>query len=137
MDDELPPLVIDPNQIQEVAVNVILNAIDAMREGGTLTVRTRAVERDGQPAVELEISDTGTGIREEDLDHIFDPFFTTKPPGEGTGLGLAISYGIVAEHGGEIRVSSTSNRGTSVTVQLPAGLKEDDDEKESTDPSGR
>ena len=137
MDAELPPLVIDPNQIQEVAVNVILNAIDAMREGGTLTVRTRAVERDGQPAVELEISDTGTGIREEDLDHIFDPFFTTKPPGEGTGLGLAISYGIATEHGGEIRVSSTPNRGTSVTVQLPAGLKEDDDEKESTDSSGR
>jgi two-component system NtrC family sensor kinase len=127
LDANLPELVIDPYQIQEVAVNTILNAVDAMSDGGTLTVRTRAVGGDGRGAeeepgrwAEFEISDTGCGIPAENLEHIFDPFFTTKPPGKGTGLGLAISYGIVTEHGGEIDVCSEPGRGTTVTVRLPA-----------------
>jgi len=137
MDQELPPLVMDPNQIQEVAVNVILNAIDAMSEGGTLTVRSRAAEKDGRTAAEFEISDTGTGIAPENVERIFDPFFSTKPPGKGTGLGLAISYGIVTQHGGEIRVSSELNRGSTVTVHLPGVLKEQGDDDQGTDPGGR
>jgi two-component system NtrC family sensor kinase len=120
LDGRLPQVVIDPYQVQEVAVNVILNAIDAMGEGGTLTVRTRGAQEDGAPWVEFEIADTGCGIPPENLERIFDPFFTTKPPGKGTGLGLAISYGIVAEHGGEIRVASQAGNGTTVTVRLPA-----------------
>jgi len=132
MDLDLPPLVIDPNQIQEVAVNVILNAIDAMPAGGTLNVRSRRVEDGGSPWAEFEISDTGCGIPEKDREHVFDPFFTTKPPGEGTGLGLAISYGIVTEHGGEISVTSRVGQGTTVTVRLSAALKESVDDEDPT-----
>jgi len=123
MDPALPPLVIDPNQIQEVAVNIIVNAIDAMPDGGDLVVRTRAVDANGTPWVEFEISDTGCGISAEDVEHIFDPFFTTKRAGKGTGLGLAVSYGIVTGHGGRIDVSSEVRRGTTVTVRLPARSK--------------
>jgi len=157
MDADLPHLVIDPNQIQEVAVNVILNAIDAMPDGGTLTVRTRAAAQDsgaaegeraagpsgearpaGPPGrwAEFEIADTGCGIPPENLEHIMDPFFTTKPPGKGTGLGLAISYGIVTEHGGQIRVASELNRGTMVTVRLPVAPKEKADEDEAAHTRG-
>ena len=132
MDLDLPALVIDPNQIQEVAVNVILNAIDAMPAGGTLNVRSRRVEDGGSPWAEFEISDTGCGIPEKDREHVFDPFFTTKPPGEGTGLGLAISYGIVTEHGGEISVTSRVGQGTTVTVRLSAALKESVDDEDPT-----
>ncbi|NQU76208.1 MAG: cache domain-containing protein, partial [Planctomycetes bacterium] len=91
----LPPAVIDSNQIKEVAVNVLVNAIDASSEGGSLTVRTRPLDKDGIKWVEFEITDTGCGISPENLERVFDPFFTTKPTGKGTGLGLAISYGIV------------------------------------------
>ncbi|MCX5685088.1 MAG: cache domain-containing protein [Planctomycetota bacterium] len=115
---DLPQPFIDPYQVQEVAVNVIINAIDAMPEGGTLTVRSRPADA-GRPGVEFQIADTGTGIPPENIDKIFDPFFTTKQPGKGTGLGLAISYGIVTEHGGEISVASEVGRGTTLTVYLP------------------
>jgi two-component system NtrC family sensor kinase len=124
MDDGLPQLVIDPNQIQEVAVNVIVNALDAMPEGGRLAVRTRRVREDRSDWAEFEISDTGCGIPEENLEHIFDPFFTTKRSGEGTGLGLAVSYGIVMEHGGQMNASSTVGQGTTMTVRLPIASKD-------------
>ena len=120
LDDHLREVVVDPFQIQEVAVNVILNAIDAMADGGTLTVRSRRVREDQAEWAEFEVADTGCGIAPEDLDRVLDPFFTTKPPGKGTGLGLAISYGIVTEHGGEIRLASQLHQGTTVTVRLPA-----------------
>ena len=124
LDPSLPPVVIDPNQIQEVAMNILVNAIDAMGEGGDLTLRTRLAEIGGAGWVEVEITDTGCGIPPEDLDRVFDPFFTTKPAGKGTGLGLAIGYGIVTEHGGHILVSSEVGKGTTVTVRLPAAPKE-------------
>ena len=115
----LPAMVIDGNQLQEAAVNLLLNAIDAMPQGGRLAVRTRPVA--GPPeAVELEVADTGCGIPAANLEHIFDPFFTTKPAGKGTGLGLAIVYGVVTEHGGQINLASEVGRGTTVTVRLPA-----------------
>jgi len=129
LDPDLPDVVIDANQIQQVAVNVIVNAIDAMPDGGRLTVRTRRV-RDGAERVAFEIADTGSGIREEDLEHVFDPFFTTKPVGMGTGLGLAIAYGVVAEHGGRIELSSEIGRGTTVIVRLPAAPEEEPREEE-------
>ncbi len=133
LDRSLPHLVIDAGQIQEVAVNVLVNAIDAMSDGGDLTVRTRAVDRNGAEWAELEIADTGCGIAPEHLEHVFDPFFTTKQTGQGTGLGLAVSYGIVSEHGGQIDVSSEVGRGTTVTVRLPITPKELPDEQEGTD----
>jgi len=121
MAQDLPETVIDARQIQEVAVNGILNAIDAMPDGGTLTVRTRTVGDTASAWIEFDLEDTGCGIPPENLARVFEPFFTTKAPGKGTGLGLAIAYGIVAEHGGEIRISSEPERGTRLTVRLPAG----------------
>ena len=119
LDSGLPQLLIDGDQIQQVVVNIIVNAIDAMPGGGRLTVCTRSVADENSPRVELEISDTGCGIPAENLERVFDPFFTTKPAGKGTGLGLAIAYGIVAEHGGQISIYSELDHGTAVTVRLP------------------
>jgi two-component system NtrC family sensor kinase len=132
-DPRLPHLVIDPHQIQEVAVNIILNSIDAMPSGGTVSVRSRLIEEGEQEWAELTISDTGCGIPAEDLERVFDPFFTTKPPGQGTGLGLAISYGIVAEHRGDIHVESHVDRGTTVSVRLPVLTEDLADESDATD----
>ena len=137
MDAAIPHLVIDPFQIQEVAVNLILNAIDAMPDGGTLTVTTRAVGDAAGPWVEFRIADTGIGISPEHLEQVFNPFFTTKPPGQGTGLGLAVSYGIVTEHGGEIRISSEVGHGTTVTVRLPVATRgKGEDETQGANPGG-
>ncbi len=123
-DPHLPQLLIDANQIQDVVVNLIVNAIDAMPDGGRLTVRTRSAAENAITWAELEISDTGCGIPEDDLERIFDPFFTTKQTGKGTGLGLAIAYGIVSEHGGHINVASKVNSGTTFTVRLPLTSEE-------------
>jgi two-component system NtrC family sensor kinase len=99
-----------------VFLNLINNAIDAMeKKGGKLTISTRQEDR----LVVVEMADTGAGIPEANLSRIFDPFFTTKPVGKGTGLGLAICYGIVKKMGGEIKVRSTLNVGTTFTVYLP------------------
>jgi signal transduction histidine kinase len=111
---------IDRDQIIQVLTNLMTNAVAAMADGGTLTIRT-----DGDDErVNLRVSDTGIGIPEENLKRIFDPFFTTKPMGKGTGLGLAVTYGIVKMHCGDIRVQSRANpaagpTGTTFTVSLP------------------
>lgn len=102
--------------LQQVLTNLVLNACNAMPDGGSLTVATSKHET-GQ--VRVEISDTGCGIPPEHLPKIFDPFFTTMPPGKGTGLGLAISYSIVREHGGTIDVQSEVGRGTTVVLTFP------------------
>lgn len=107
-------------QLQQVLLNLFLNAKDAMPRGGTLAVSTRTAADAGGGRVEVLVSDTGTGIPPEVRDRIFDPFFTTKGARQGTGLGLAISYGIVREHGGAISVDSASGEGTQFTVSLPA-----------------
>ncbi|HSB60973.1 MAG TPA: ATP-binding protein, partial [Vicinamibacteria bacterium] len=112
----LPPVRGNENRIQQVFFNLILNARDAMPRGGWLTLRTSA---DGESVV-VEVSDTGVGIRREDVKRIYDPFFTTKGIGRGTGLGLSVSYGIVQEHGGAILVDSVPGKGTSFQVALPA-----------------
>jgi signal transduction histidine kinase/HAMP domain-containing protein len=112
---KLPSIRGDPAQLQQVFVNLILNAVQAMPKGGRLTVETR---REGGEAVAL-ISDTGVGIPKEHLNRIFDPFFTTKKVGEGTGLGLSICLGIVERHNGKIRVKSKVGEGTTFTVCLP------------------
>jgi two-component system NtrC family sensor kinase len=114
---DLPAVFMDPSQIQQVFMNMILNAAEAMKGGGQLTLTTRQVPADG--AVEVEFTDSGHGIKEEDLDRIFSPFFTTKEVGHGTGLGLAISYGIVKEHKGTITVASEEGQGATFTICLP------------------
>ncbi|HTP08320.1 MAG TPA: ATP-binding protein, partial [Anaerolineae bacterium] len=105
----------DAQQIEQVLVNLIQNAIQAMPKGGTLRISLGQVEQ----AVALAVQDTGTGISPENLHRIFDPFFTTKPAGEGTGLGLSVSYGIIARHHGRIDVESTVGQGTTFTILLP------------------
>ena len=116
----------DASQMEQVLMNVILNAADAMGERGTLTVRTW--DEDAETCV--EISDTGCGIPPEQIDAIFDPFYTTKPPGQGTGLGLAVAHRIVSDHGGHIEVKSRPGLGTSLTVRLPhAGRSSDSDSR--------
>ena len=107
---------LDPDGINQVLLNLYLNAIEAMERGGTLTVSLS--KREGSPWVKLTVSDTGTGISEEDLEHVFDPYFTTKQT--GTGLGLAIVHKIIEAHRGEVRVESEVGRGTTISVLLPA-----------------
>jgi len=114
-DEELPNVFVDPNQLQQVFVNLFINACHAMPEGGAIVVGT-SLSGDGN-FVRVEIKDNGCGIAEEHLDRIFDPFFTTKT--EGTGLGLSISYGIVENNGGTIEVKSTPGAGSTFTVALP------------------
>jgi len=118
LDPDLPAVFADPNQIQQVLLNVINNAQDAVMTADVRTIRIRTETSDGK--VSIGIEDTGTGISKEELKKIFDPFFTTKPLGKGTGLGLSISYGIVRAHGGDIEVSSQAGRGTQVLITLPA-----------------
>ncbi len=115
---ELPSVVGDARQLQQVCLNLVTNAIQAMTTmgGGKLVVTTRV----DVGHVVLEMQDTGPGIPEAAMAHIFEPFFTTKGEGEGTGLGLSVSYGIVSAHGGKIEVSDTSPAGTTFRVTLPA-----------------
>ncbi|HXE74591.1 MAG TPA: ATP-binding protein [Candidatus Xenobia bacterium] len=116
----LPPVFAEPNQLEQVFLNIVLNAeqaIRSQRDHGTLTVRT-AVEPPGR--IRLEIANDGPAISPELLPRIFDPFFTTKPPVEGTGLGLYIARGIVREHGGEIEARSGPGGGAIFVINLPA-----------------
>jgi signal transduction histidine kinase len=106
----------DAGQLQQAVIILAENGIDAMHEGGTLSVRAH----NAGAGLVVEVSDTGVGIAPEHLAKIFDPFFTTKEIGRGTGLGLAVCYGIVKEHGGHIAVDSTPGRGTTFTLTLPA-----------------
>ncbi|MEW6001083.1 MAG: ATP-binding protein [Nitrospirota bacterium] len=119
LDESLPPVKADPSQLQQVFLNMIINAADAMDGKGTLTVCTRKVNKDENAFAEAEFTDTGHGITEENMAKLFEPFFTTKPTGKGTGLGLAVSHGIIQEHGGKILVKSKVGEGTSFFVRLP------------------
>ena len=107
----------DKNQICQVVINLIMNAVDAMEEKGVITLRTY-LDREGRKSY-LEVSDTGCGIRSEDVSKIFDPFFTTKGLGKGTGLGLSMAYGIMEENQGRIWVKQTSSAGTTIALELP------------------
>ncbi|HEX8201535.1 MAG TPA: response regulator [Isosphaeraceae bacterium] len=112
---ELPAVLCHPAKINQVVLNLLLNAIQASPTGGTVTVRS-GVE---PAAVWVEVEDRGGGIRPEHRDHIFEPFFTTKPIGQGMGLGLSVSYGIVRDHGGSIDVQSEPQSGSTFRVRLP------------------
>ena len=112
---EVPPLECLPSQLNQVFLNILVNAGHAIEQRGQITIATRA---DAQFAY-VEISDTGKGIAPENLARVFEPFFTTKPIGKGTGLGLSISYGIIKKHGGEIDVRSEVGVGTTFLIRLP------------------
>jgi signal transduction histidine kinase len=118
LDAKLPPIQVDSGQIQQVLLNLMVNALESMKPGGTLRVRTRlASDRSLGPCVRCLVEDTGIGIPPENLETIFNPFFTTRP--DGTGLGLFISNKLVRRHGGTIRVKSTPGAGSTFTVTLP------------------
>jgi two-component system, NtrC family, sensor kinase len=117
--ETLPAVRGSANKLQQVFLNLFLNARDAMPGGGLLEVRTGA----HNGSVEIEVVDTGAGIPREHIHRIFDPFFTTKASGRGTGLGLSVSYGIIKEHSGKIDVRSTPGKGTSFHVEFPAARK--------------
>ena len=119
MQEELPPVLGSMNRLQQVFLNLFMNARDAMPSGGILEIRT--VSSNG--TVEVEIADSGIGISREHLNRIFDPFFTTKVSGRGTGLGLSVSYGIIKEHAGKIDVRTTPGRGTSFRLEFPVSRK--------------
>jgi two-component system NtrC family sensor kinase len=116
----LPRVLADSGQLQQALLNLVLNAEQAMRGRSPRRLRINARFAEEAAAVELSISDTGHGISEENLRRIFDPFFTTRDVGEGTGLGLSICYGIVRDHGGQIRVDSRVGVSTTFTILLPA-----------------
>jgi len=116
-DQNIPSILGDNSQLQQVFMNVILNAVQAMAEVGEMTINTYHDTKNEMAVV--EIADTGCGIPEELIDRIFDPFFTTKEVGEGTGLGLAIAYGIVTKHQARMTVKSKVNEGTTVTIKIP------------------
>ncbi|MBI5252602.1 MAG: PAS domain S-box protein, partial [Desulfomonile tiedjei] len=131
LSDELARIHADPSQVEQVLMNLAVNARDAMPDGGKLTVRTRTVALDGEwckthvgskpgEYVLLTVSDTGLGMDKATVDHIFEPFYTTKELGRGTGLGLAMVYGIVKQHNGHITCESEVGSGTSFNVYFPA-----------------
>jgi two-component system cell cycle sensor histidine kinase/response regulator CckA len=130
---DLPPIFADPSSVDQVIINLALNARDAMPDGGKLTLTARPVEIDEAarvrnpeaqlgPHICLAVKDTGHGMDATTLGRIFEPFFTTKDPGKGTGMGLATVYGVLKQHGGWIEVDSTPRRGTTVRAYFPLSV---------------
>jgi len=115
----LPVVAADASQIEQVFLNLLINAADAMNDKGTITIKTGETMVDDKTYIEVEFTDTGPGIPEENISRLFEPFFTTKPVGKGTGLGLAVSHGIIRKHGGHIIVKSLPGKGSSFFVRLP------------------
>ncbi|XXX78504.1 ATP-binding protein [Sorangium sp. So ce134] len=116
----LPPVLVNTSQLESALLNVIGNAVDASPQGGAVVVGARPLPRGEVHGVEIDVRDTGCGIRSEDLSRIFEPFFTTKPPGQGTGLGLSLTHRFIEEHRGSIRIESALGQGTTVRMWLPA-----------------
>ena len=118
--DDLPRLLADAGQLQQVLINLVLNAVDATPSGGEVEVSARRLPLRDRPGVAVSVHDTGPGIPAELLPRVFEPFFTTKPAGQGTGLGLAICRDIVRAHGGNLRVENGDGHGTTFTAWIPA-----------------
>ena len=122
LEEALLPVEVDPGQFEAALLNIIVNARDAMPDGGNITIRTRNVMGE-QRAAAISITDNGSGIAPDQLEHVFEPFFTTKAVGKGTGLGLSQVYGFAAQSGGEARIDSEVGKGTTLTILLPASDK--------------
>lgn len=131
LSDGDPYIEADPSQLDQVLINLVTNARDAMPRGGALSIATGTIEATGDDLVAhnldkpgryaaIVVTDTGSGMEQDVIDHIFDPFYTTKESGKGTGLGMALVYGIIKKHGGSISIDSTPGRGTAVRVLFPA-----------------
>ena len=118
LEPSLPEITADANQLQQVCINLIINAVQAMPQGGRLTIRTYV----HNAQVRLEVQDTGAGIPPENMNKLFTPFFSTKPDVKGVGLGLAVAYGIVQRHQGKIEVQSKVGEGSTFTISLPTTL---------------
>jgi signal transduction histidine kinase len=118
--NDLPRVKADSGQLQQAVIALATNAVDAMPNGGKLTMRASAQSN----AVAIDIEDTGIGIPVEHVSKIFEPFFTTKEVGKGTGLGLAVCYGIITDHGGRVSVRSNLGKGTTFTILLPVANTE-------------
>lgn len=118
-DESLPWVMIDVNQIKQVALNLVHNALQAMPDGGALEIVTTSAKRNNRQWALVSVRDTGVGIPQEDMTRIFEPFFTTKGNHGGTGLGLSVTYGIVTDHGGAIEADSEPGKGSKFTVWLP------------------
>ena len=116
-DPQLPPVMADKSELEEVFMNILINAVQAMQERGTITITTRHSAPDN--SVEVLISDTGCGVPPDKIDQLFHPFFTTKESGQGTGLGLSIAYGIITSHHGSISVESEVGKGSTFKIRLP------------------
>lgn len=125
LSDEMMLLNADSNKLNQVIINLVINAADAMEGKGTLIIKTYRDKRNRK--VFLEVKDTGCGIPKENITKIFDPFFTTKQVGKSTGLGLSITYGIVEEHGGKIRVKETGPEGTTFVLEFPQYVPSEDE----------
>jgi len=119
--DNIPDIYANPGELEQAFMNIILNAVDAMPDGGDLSLVTR-LSRDHK-SIEIIFTDTGVGVSADNLPRVFDPFFTTKPPDKGTGLGLSITHGIIKEYGGTIELKSDVNQGTIVAIRLPIAEK--------------
>ena len=117
----LPQVNVDENQIKQMLLALIVNAVEAMDKNGVLTIST--IYKASEKKVYLSVKDNGRGIPEEVMPHIFEPFFTTKNAVKGFGLGLSVVYGIVQNHRGEIKVDSRPNEGTIFTIKLPINLE--------------
>ncbi len=115
LDSHLPRIKANPSQLEQVFMNIVSNALDSMPNGGELRTVTRKIDN----GVGITFTDTGCGIKSENLDKVFNPFFTTKRPGRGVGLGLSVSYGIIREHGGEIGIESEEEKGSTFTISFP------------------
>jgi two-component system NtrC family sensor kinase len=119
-DENIPEFVTDGNQLRQVFLNILKNAVDAMEDKpGTISITTELMNR----KIHLKFEDTGRGMRQEQLSNVFVPFYTTKEVGKGTGLGLSVSYGIVKNLGGKIDVDSTPGEGSTFMIVLPVHKK--------------
>jgi len=135
-DLDLPQIVVDPGQLQQVFLNIILNAATEMklaRKGGNLLVKTERID----DIIRISFTDDGPGIAEENLERIFEPFFTTRKPGMGTGLGLSVCHGIIAEHNGQIYARNNPDRGATFVVELPITTEPPEPARSAADESGK
>ena len=118
----LPKVTVDSNQIKQVFLNLLLNSIDAIEDGGTITISAEKVESaSGESHLQITIADTGCGIPKDRIEKVFDPFYTTKDSTGNAGLGLSIVKGIIDKHHGMVQIESESEGGTCVIIELPAG----------------